>query len=221
MSTIPDLGPRGPEMIRLLLVDEHALFRSSLRVRLDRENDIKTIGEAGTAEQAIANTRALQPDVVLLDRVLPRKDGYTTIPELLKASPKTKVLVVSSHSRPAAVRQAMNGGAHGFVPKRSSDTELIEAIRRIAVGEQLFDPDLAARLVADDASLELIALSERERDVLHLLALGYTNPEIATRLYVSVRTVDSHRASIMRKLRLETRAELVMFALANGLIGAA
>jgi two-component system response regulator NreC len=208
-------------MIRLLLVDDHALFRSSLRVRLERENDITTIGEAGTGEQAVAKARALQPDVVLLDLVLPRKDGYATIPELLKASPKTKALVVSSQCRPAAVRQAITAGARGFVPKRSSDAELIEAIRRIAAGEQYVDPDLGARLVVDDSSPELIALSEREHDVLHLLALGYTNLDIAARLYLSVRTVDSHRASIMRKLGFETRAELVMFALANGLIGAA
>jgi DNA-binding NarL/FixJ family response regulator len=208
-------------MIRVLLVDDHALFRSSLRARLDREDGITTTGEAGTAEQAVAKARALQPDVVLLDLVLPRKDGYAAIPELLNASPSAKVLIVSSQTRPTSVRQAVLAGARGFVPKRSSDTELIEAIRRVAAGEQYVEPNLGARLVVDDSSPALIALSERERDVLHLLALGYTNQEIGKRLYVSVRTVDSHRATIMRKLRLETRAELVLFALANGLIGAA
>jgi DNA-binding NarL/FixJ family response regulator len=207
-------------MIRLLLVDDHALFRSSLRVRLEREDGITTIGEAGTAERAVAKTRALHPEVVLLDLILPRKDGFAAIPELLRASPSTRVLVVSSQTRPTSVRQAIAAGARGFVPKQSSDTELIEAIRRVAAGEQYVEPNLGARLVVDDSASELIALSERERDVLHLLALGYTNPEIGTRLYVSVRTVDSHRANIMRKLRLETRAELVLFALANGLIGA-
>jgi DNA-binding NarL/FixJ family response regulator len=208
-------------MIRVLLVDDHALFRSSLRVRLDREDDITTIGEAGTAEQAIAKARVLQPDVVLLDLVLPRKDGYSAIPELLKASPSAKVLVVSSQTQPTSVRRAIVAGARGFVPKRSSDTELIQAIRRVGAGEQYVEPNLGARLVVDDSSPELMALSERERDVLPLLALGYTNQEVGKRLYVSVRTVDSHRATIMRKLRLETRAELVLFALANGLIGAA
>ncbi|MDT4923427.1 MAG: two-component system, NarL family, response regulator NreC [Pseudonocardiales bacterium] len=208
-------------MIRVLLVDDHALFRSSLRVLLDREDGITTIGEAGTAEQAIAKTRALQPDVVLLDLVLPRKDGYAAMPELLKASASAKILVVSSQTQPTSVRQAIGAGARGFVPKRSSDKELVAAIRRVAAGEQYVEPNLGARLVVDDSSPELMALSERERDVLPLLALGYTNQEVGKRLYVSVRTVDSHRATIMRKLRLETRAELVLFALANGLIGAA
>jgi DNA-binding NarL/FixJ family response regulator len=207
-------------MIRVLLVDDHALFRSSLRVLLERENDITTIGEAETAERAVAKTRALQPDVVLLDLVLPRKDGYTAIPELVKASPSTKVLVVSSQTRPTSVRQALAAGARGFVPKRSSDTELIEAIRRVAAGQRYVEPNLGARLVVDESSPELTRLSERERDALHFLALGYTNPEIGKRLYVSLRTVESHRANIMRKLRLETRAELVLFALAHGLIGA-
>jgi DNA-binding NarL/FixJ family response regulator len=208
-------------MIRVLLVDDHALFRSSLRARLDREDGITTIGEAGTAEQAIAKARALQPDVVLLDLILPRTGGYAAIPELLNASPSAKVLVVSSQTQPTSVRQAIGAGARGFVPKRSSDTELIEAIQRVAAGEQYVEPNLGARLVVDDSSPELIALSERERDVLPLLALGYTYQEIGKRLYVSVRTVDSHRATIMRKLKLETRAELVLFALTNGLIGAA
>ncbi|MCW2523122.1 MAG: two component transcriptional regulator, LuxR family [Frankiales bacterium] len=208
-------------MISVLLVDDHALFRSSLRARLDREDGITTVGEAGTAEQAIAKTRELQPDVVLLDLVLPRKGGYAAIPELVTARPEMKVLVVSSQTKPTSVRQAIGAGASGYVPKRSSATELIDAIRRVADGEHYVEPDLGARLVVDDSSPELLALSERERDVLHLLALGYTNQEIGKRLYVSVRTVDSHRANIMRKLGLETRAELVLFALAHGLIGAA
>ncbi|MGX7679372.1 response regulator [Jatrophihabitans sp. DSM 45814] len=208
-------------MIRVLLVDDHALFRSSLRVLLDREDCITTIDEAGTAEEAIAKTRALQPDVVLLDLVLPRTDGHATIPELLLASPSTKVLVVSSQTQPTSVRRSIAAGACGFVPKRSSDTELIEAIRRVVAGEQYVEPALGARLVVDDSSPELDALSERERDVLHLLALGYTSLEIGKRLHISVRTVDSHRANIMRKLSLQTRAELVLCALVSGLIGAA
>jgi DNA-binding NarL/FixJ family response regulator len=208
-------------VIRVLLVDDHALFRSSLRARLDREPGITTIGEAGTAEQAIAKARALQPDLVLLDLVLPGKDGGAAIADLLKVSPSAKILMVSSQTQPTSVRQAITAGARGFVSKRSSDTALIDAVQRNAAGEQYVEASLGAQLIVDDASPELHALSDRERDALHLLALGYTNQEIGKRMYVSVRTVDSHRASIMRKLGLDPRAELVLFALAHGLIGAA
>ena len=207
-------------MIRVLLVDDHELFRSSLRLRLEHEDGIVPVGEAGTAEQAVIKARALQPEVVLLDLVLPRKSGSDIIPDLLKVSPATGVLVVSSQTQPTSVRQAVTAGARGYVPKRASDTELIEAIRRVASGERYVDPSLGAQLVVADDRAARWPLSDRERDVLHLLALGYTNAEIGKKLYISVRTVDTHRAHIMRKLRLGTRAELVLFALANGFIGA-
>jgi DNA-binding NarL/FixJ family response regulator len=207
-------------MIGVLLVDDHELFRASLRLRLDQEEGIAAVGEAGTGEQAVLKARALRPDVVLLDLVLPRRSGYDVIADLLKASPSTRVVVVSSQTRPSSVRQAIAAGARGYVAKRSSAAELIEAIRRVAAGECYVDPGLGAQLVLTDDGPALWGISERERDVLHLLALGYTNQEIGKKLYVSVRTVDAHRAHIMRKLGLGTRAELVLFALANGMIGA-
>ena len=151
---------------------------------------------------------------------MPRTSGYQAIPELLRVSPNSRILVVSSQTGPTPVRQALSAGAHGYVPKRASDTEVVDAIRRLAAGERYVDPDLGAQLVIDDSVPPLDPLSDRERDVLHLLALGHTNQEIGKKLFISVRTVDTHRAHIMRKLRLETRAELVLFALANGLIGA-
>jgi DNA-binding NarL/FixJ family response regulator len=207
-------------MIRVLLVDDHALFRVSLKMRLEHENGIVPVGEAETAEQAVARARVLQPDLVLIDLLLPRKSGYEAIPEILEASPESRVLVVSSQTGPTAVRQAISAGAHGYVPKRASDTEVIEAIRRVASGQRYVDPDLGAQLVVAEGVPELEPLSDRERDVLHLLALGHTNQEIGKTLFISVRTVDTHRAHIMRKLQLRTRAELVLFALAHGLIGA-
>jgi DNA-binding NarL/FixJ family response regulator len=206
-------------MIRVLLVDDHALFRSSLRVRLEHADGITPVGEAGTAEQAVGRTRALRPDVVLLDLVLPRRSGHDVIPELLKASPSTHVLVVSSQTQPTSVRRAITAGARGYVPKHASDRDLIEAIRCVAAGDRWVDPKLGAQLVVADGVPGLDPISDRERDVLHLLALGHTNTEIGGKLHISVRTVDTHRAHVMRKLRLATRAELVLFALANGLIG--
>lgn len=207
-------------MIRVLLVDDHALLRSSLRLRLEHEDGMVPVGEAGTADQAVVKTQALQPDVVLLDLVMPRRSGADIIPDLLRVSPKSKVVAVSAQAQPTLVRQAIAAGARGFVPKRASDTELIEAIRQVAAGGRYVDPDLGAQLVVADRQPALEPISDRERDVLYLLALGYTNQEISKKLYISRRTVDAHRAHIMRKLRLGTRAEMVLFALANGLIGA-
>ncbi|MDX6455723.1 MAG: hypothetical protein QOD48_1830 [Gaiellaceae bacterium] len=207
-------------MIRVLLVDDHAVFRSSLRLRLEQEDGIAPVGEAGTAEQAITRARVLKPDVVVIDLLLPRMSGYQAIPEILRASPESRIVVVSSQTGPTPVRHAISAGAHGYVPKRATDTDVIEAIRRVAAGERYVDPDLGAQLVVADSVPALEPISDRERDVLHLLALGHTNQEIGKKLFISVRTVDTHRAHIMRKLRLKTRAELVLFALANGLIGA-
>jgi len=206
-------------VIGALICDDHELLRAAVRGRLEREVDISVLGEAATADQALATTRALHPDVVLLDLLMPRKSGYDVIPDLVRCAPAPRVLVVSSQAAPSSVRQALMAGAAGYLPKRASDRELVAAIRRVAGGEGYVDPDLGAKLVVDAALPALAPLSDRERDVLHLLALGYTNQEIAGRLFISVRTVDSHRAHIMLKLDLETRAELVMFALANGVIG--
>jgi two-component system, NarL family, response regulator NreC len=206
-------------MINVLLVDDHDLLRAGLRSRLEGEAGIAVVGEADTAERAIVMARRLQPDVILLDLLMPRTSGYEAIPELTKVAPEAKILVVSSQASPSSVRRALSAGAAGYLPKRSSDRELVTAIRHVAGGGGYVEPDLGSRLVVDNSSPALAALSERERDIVHLLALGYTNQEIGKKLFISVRTVDTHRAHIMRKLELETRAELVMFALANGVIG--
>jgi DNA-binding NarL/FixJ family response regulator len=206
-------------MIRVLLVDDHDLVRAGFRARLAEEPDIEPVGEAGTMEQAVIKARALQPDLVLLDLLMPRHSGYEAIPALKQVSPDARVLVVSSQASPSAVREALGAGASGYLPKRASDQELVTAIHRVTAGEGYLDPDLGTKLVVADGQPALEPLSDRERDVLHLLALGYTNQEIGRRLYISVRTVDTHRAHIMQKLRLDSRAELVLFALANGVIG--
>jgi DNA-binding NarL/FixJ family response regulator len=206
-------------VIRVLLVDDHELLRAGLRSRLEREDGIVVVGEADNAERAVVLARRLQPDLILLDLLMPRKSGYETIPELADVAPQAKVLVVSSQAAPSSVRRALSAGASGYLPKRASDNELVTAIRLVADGGRYVDPDLGAQLVVPNASPGLEPLSERERDIVHLLALGYTNQEIGKKLFISVRTVDTHRAHIMRKLELETRAELVMFALANGVIG--
>jgi DNA-binding NarL/FixJ family response regulator len=204
---------------RVLLVDDHELLRAGLRSRLEKEPGIEVVGEAESAEHAVVVARALQPDLVLLDLLLPRRNGFEAIPELLRVAPDARVIVISSQTAPSSVRRALTAGAAGYLPKRASDRELVAAIEQVAAGSRYVDPEVGATLVVDKVASALDDLSERERDVLQLLALGYTNQEIGKKLYISVRTVDTHRAHIMRKLRLETRAELVLFALAHGLIG--
>lgn len=206
-------------MIRVLVTDDHAVLRTGITALLEREPDITVVGDAATADQAVSRARALLPDVILLDVVMPRKSGFEALPELHEVAPEAQVIMLSMQTNPSAIRKALNSGAAGFVAKHASDTDLIDAIRRVAAGSGYVDPALGGDLVVSDSAALTEELSERERDVLFLLALGYTNQEVAGQLYISVRTVDTHRAHVMRKLKLQTRAELVLYALANGLIG--
>ena len=209
-------------MIEVVLVDDHAVVRSGLRLLLDAQDDIEVVGEAGNAKDAIFRARALKPDVILLDVVMPGESGIDVLPQLLHESPETKVLVLSMQDDPSYVREAFAAGAKGYVLKEAADEEVVSAVREIAAGGHYVHPVLGARMVAAEAEEKAAAqadpLSEREREVLRLLALGHTNQEIAEQLYISVRTAESHRAHIMQKLRLSTRAELVRYALAQGLL---
>jgi two-component system response regulator NreC len=209
-------------VIKVVVVDDHAVVRSGLRLLLDANEDIEVVGEAGNAKDAIFRARALKPDVMLLDVVMPGSSGIDALPELLKESPETKVLVLSMQDDPSYVREAFGAGACGYVLKEAADEEVVSAVREIANGGRYVHPSLGARMVAAEAeeraAAEADPLSEREREVLRLLALGHTNQEIAQTLYISVRTAESHRAHIMQKLRLSTRAELVRYALSSGLL---
>ena len=209
-------------MISVVLVDYHAVVRSGIRLLLERQDDIEVVGEAGNAKDALFRARALKPDVILLDVVMPGESGIDVLPRLLEESPETKVLVLSMQDDPSYVREAFAAGAQGYVLKEAADEEVVSAVREIAKGGRYVHPTLGARMVAAEAEERAAAdadpLSERERDVLRLLALGHTNQEIAEKLYISVRTAESHRAHIMQKLRLATRAELVRYALSHGLL---
>src|SRR5436305_2482552 len=208
--------------VRVLIVDDHAVVRTGIRLLLDQEPDIEPVGEAGSGREAIFESRSLEPDVILMDVVMPDGNGLDVIPTLLHERPEAKVLVLSMQDDPQYVRQAFTAGASGYVLKEAADTDVVSAIREVARGGRYVHPELGARLVAAETEerkrAEEDPLSEREREVLRMLALGHTNQEIAKQLYISVRTAETHRAHIMQKLRLSSRAELVRYALDQGLL---
>jgi DNA-binding NarL/FixJ family response regulator len=210
--------------IRVLIVDDHAVVRAGLRLLLAAQEDIEPVGEAGTGREAVFEARSLEPDVILLDVVMPDQGGLDVLPTLLHERPETKVLVLSMQDEPAYVRQAFALGASGYVLKEAADSEVVAAVREVARGGRYVHPELGARLIVAEAEAERRAdedpLSDREREVARLLALGHTNQEIAQSLFISVRTAETHRAHIMQKLRLQTRAELVHWALTEGLLDA-
>jgi DNA-binding NarL/FixJ family response regulator len=208
--------------IRVLVVDDHAVVRTGLQRILNAEPDIETVGEAANAERAVFEAMEHKPDIVLMDVVMPGTSGIEIIPALQQAVPQAKVLLLSMQDDPRYLREAFAAGASGYVLKEAADTEVVDAIRAVAAGERYVHPALGARLVQADAEerrrAEEDPLSDREREVLRLLALGHTNQEIAKSLYISVRTAETHRAHIMQKLGLSSRAELVRYALAEGLL---
>jgi two-component system, NarL family, response regulator NreC len=208
--------------MRVLVVDDHAVVRSGLRSLLAAEDDLEVVGEAGNAREAVFETRALKPDVILLDVVMPGESGIEVLPKLRHEAPDAKVLVLSMQDDPRYVREAFSAGANGYVLKEAADNEVVQAVREIAAGGSYVHPVLGARMVAAEAQARAAAeadpLSDREREVLRLLALGHTNQEIAKLLFISVRTAETHRAHIMQKLHLSTRAELVRYAIQHELL---
>ncbi len=211
------------DVVRIALCDDHAVVRSGLRRILDAEDDLEVVGEAGTVTEAVALAATCLADVFVMDLGLPDGSGIAATAEVVRVSPATRVLVLTVHDDIAYLRRAFKAGAAGYLVKEAADIELVQAVRQVASGRQYVHPSLGAALLAADAPPARLGgpggeLSDRELAVLRLVALGLTNAEIGQRLFVSVRTVETHRSHIQQKLNVRNRAELVRCAKEAGLL---
>ena len=202
--------------IAILIIDDHKLVRTGFRRILQDEEDFVVVGETGDASQAIQMARDLSPDVALLDSSLPGLSGLLAAPTLIASSPQTAVLVVSMHADQGHIVRAFQAGARGYLIKNAEDIQLVSAIRRVVAGELVF-PDEILRKRRQYSSDQDRTLSARERQVVQLVAQGKSNREIATYLRLSFHTVSAHRANIMKTLRIHKTADLVTYAIRNGL----
>lgn len=216
----------GPRKIRILIADDHPVLRRDLKALIEEEPDMEVAGEAGNGLEAVQLAEQLRPDVVIMDISMPEMDGLEATRRIRERSPSTYVLILTVHAHERYLFPVLKAGASGYVRKTAADEELVEAIRVVARGDVFLYPS-ATRMLLDDYLAQVRAgyeqdsyetLSEREREILRLLAEGHTNAEIAQKLNISVKTVETYRTRIMEKLHLRTRAELVRYALRKGLI---
>jgi len=211
-------GEQSSETIRIVLADDHAVVRSGLRLLLDGEPDFEVVAEAGDVESARRYVRGHHPAVLVLDLNMPGESSLQAIPAIRAEFSETQIVVLTMQQEPAFAREALGAGALGYVLKEAADDELVQAVRNAAAGESYLNPRLGARMASEPPPGPPDDLSEREVQVLGLIARGHTNTEIGEQLYLSVRTVETHRSHIQQKLRLSTRAELVGYAIERGLI---
>jgi two-component system, NarL family, response regulator NreC len=211
--------------IRVLIADDHAVLRAGLRMLLEAQADMEVAGEAGDGTEASRKARELQPDVVLMDLTMPGPRSGEVIRQVLSAAPKTHVLILTMHDDPAYLASAMAAGAAGYVVKKVADSELLSAIRAVHVGRTFVDltqslgsPSPAVAGTGRTESERPKDLSRREREVLRLLAQGHSNQQIADRIRVSVKTVETHRTRLSEKLGLKGRAALYRFAVESGIL---
>ena len=211
----------------ILLADDHAILRSGLRLLVESQPDFKVVGEAGTGKEAIAKARELQPNLILLDLNMPELDGLDSLPAIRKEAPDSRILILTMHDDVSYLQEALRTGASGYILKKAVDSDLITALRTVLRGETYVHSAMTQKLLqkidqqaakpAPEAD-PWATLSDRERDVLRLVALGYTNAEIASELFLSVKTVETYRTRGMEKLNFQTRAQLVKAALEKGLL---
>ena len=214
--------------IRVLIADDHAVLRAGLRLLLTAEPDMEVVGEAADGAEALARVRELTPDVVLLDITMPHVDGLSVLRQMREAAPGSRVLILTMHDDESYLREALAAGAAGYILKRAADTELLSAIRAVHQGGAYLHPahtralleGLLDRQRAPSAEVDSYArLSPSEREVLRLIARGYTNQQAADQLCLSVKTVETYKARLLEKLGLQSRADIVRYALQRGLLG--
>lgn len=206
-------------MTTIVIADDHAVMRSGLRMLLEAEDDLEVLAEAGDVDETIRKLKGFKPDILLLDLHMPGGPSLKAMPEIHAASLDTRVVVLTMQNSPAFVREALRAGAFGYVTKEAADTDVVEAVRLAATGQSYLQPGLGARLATEpEDEGQPDGLSDREAQVLGLIALGHTNAEIASKLFLSVRTIESHRSHVQQKLRLTTRSQLVHYALQHGLV---
>ncbi len=207
-------------VIHILLADDHTIVRQGLKLILSAQTDLQVVGEAANGRQAVEMAAQLKPDIVLMDVAMPDMNGVEATKRIVTANQRAKVLVLSMHKEAVYVREILRAGARGYILKDAIDTELLNAIRSVARGDGYVSPAVSGALLQDYGQRSADpadSLSPREREGLGLIAEGKTNKEIATKLNLSVYTVDSHRSKIMEKLNLHSTGELVRFAIKNGL----
>lgn len=214
------------DRIRVLLADDHTILRNGLRMLIGGADDLEVVGEAADGVEAIDRAAALLPDVVLMDISMPKLDGIQATREIRRRLPAVKVLMLTMHEDDAYLFRVIEAGGAGYVLKKAADVEVLDAIRHVAAGGAFIRPAVATRLMQDymarveqgEEHDSFQRLTEREKQVLTLIAGGHTNAQIAQQLIISIRTVESHRANLMVKLGLSGRAELVKYALRKGLL---
>ena len=206
--------------VTILLADDHTIVRQGLKLILSAHEDLQVVGEAANGREAVELAAKLRPDIVLMDVQMPELNGIEATKKMVAANPRIRILALSMHKESVYVREILRAGARGYILKDAIDTELLTAVRSVANGDGFISPAVAGALddQAKDANDPVGLLSTREREVLLLIADGKTNKEIATKLNLSVYTVDSHRGKIMEKLNLHSAGELVRFAMKNGLV---
>jgi two-component system response regulator NreC len=212
-----------PGKIRVLIADDHAILRSGLRMLIDAQADMTVVGEAQTGIEAVQAAQATKPDVVILDITMPEGGGLRVISQLLKENPWSHILLLTMHEEPAYLRTAIAAGASGYVLKKSVDANLLSAIRAVSKGRKYVDPELATGLLEQalpgtDSTAPSEVLSERERQVLKLVAEGFSSREIAEQILISNKTVETYRGRFAEKLGLKSRADIVRYALDIGIL---